>query len=237
MKHLRVIAMILAILMVASVAMACNNSGDTDATTTTTTSSKKTTTTLPPPPDDDLDEEEYEADTPITGEEFQAWHDSFGKATIIEFTSDVNQFNEQEAVEFMFDGADGCINADVAATKHAGGTNNSEANIVITVAPGTKLVAYSLITGADAAEWGRTPSEWKVFATNVDPATATEDDWTEIDYVFEGNTANENSTPYGYTVDEDKQGEYTYYKFQFLFGIGTTLSQFQLNEMYLYIPA
>ena len=141
MKHLRVIAMILAILMVASVAMACNNSGDTDATTTTTTSSKKTTTTLPPPPDDDLDDEDEQAETPITGEEFQAWHDSFGRATIIEYTTDLTPFKDEEGIEYLFDGKDGCINADEAFTKLAGKTAGGETSITVTVAPGTKLVA------------------------------------------------------------------------------------------------
>ena len=229
MKALRIIALIMAILMVASFAVACNGSGEE---TTTTTTTKKTTTTaaLPPPIEDD--EEDPESETPITGDEFEAWHNSFTTATIIGVTSDVNPYNDKETVENMIDQIDGFFVTDGEITKHAGTTNGGEANIIFEVAPGTKLVAYSLVTGADSGTYDRTPGMWTVYGSNK--ADATDEEWVMIDDVFDGATQAVDSTPYGYTIDEASQGEYTYYRFQFTFGITGGLGAFQLNEMYLY---
>ena len=78
---------------------------------------------------------------------------------------------------------------------------------------------------------------WTVYGTNVDPATATDEDWVVVDDVFEGSLEDVDFTPYGYTIDEDKQGEYQYYKFYFTYGVAYHLGAFQLCEIYLYIEA
>ena len=74
---------------------------------------------------------------------------------------------------------------------------------------------------------------WYVYGSNS--ADAAEDEWVMLDYVFDGATEDVNSTPFGYTIDEDKQGEYTFYKFQFTFGVSYSLTIYQLNELYLYV--
>ena len=230
MKALRIIALIMAILMVASFAVACNGSGE-DATTTTTT--KKTTTTKPLPPPLDDEEPDPDPETPITGDEFEAWHYSFDPATIIGVTSDVTPYKAEEDVQYIMDQIDGFFVTDGDITKHAGTTTGAEANVIFEVAPGTKLVAYALVTGGDSASYQRTPGMWYVYGSNS--ADAAEDEWVMLDYVFDGATEDVNSTPFGYTIDEDKQGEYTFYKFQFTFGVSYSLTNYQLNELYLYV--
>ncbi len=230
MKLVRIIALVLALLTVMSFAVACNNEDPKETTTTTTT---KKTTTLPPAPDHDPDlPPDPDPETPITGEEFDAWHNSFDTPIMLNKSTDITPFNENEGLDFLFDGMDGYFGDASSATKLAGSCSGGVATITVEFAKAEKIVAYSIITGGDAATYGRTPEEWYIYGSQ----TGEDDSWTELDYVYDGSTENADATPYGYTIDADKQGEYKFYKYECVCLVdGGSVGQFQLNEMYFYI--
>ncbi len=110
------------------------------------------------------------------------------------------------------------------------------------------LGSYVIYTGNDNASFpGRNPVGWKIYATNDEALAAIPDDriqytwvsttvptvaidmedagWVLLDDVYDGNMDDANFTPFGYKIDEDKQGEYKYYAWHIEFGGSANLVQ------------
>lgn len=125
-----------------------------------------------------------------------------------------------EEPENLFDGK----------TTKCGGDRYNENNLVIEFAlhePAT-VSAYVLITANDTASYpARNPVEWTLLGSN-DPWS---NDWTVLDYVWDGNMYSDNFLEHGYLVDNAQQDEYLYYRLEFGYAMGT---QFQLSEIRLY---
>ena len=234
MKHLRIIALILSILIVCSLAVACGPADEkAEDTNTTTTTTKKTTTTTKL----DLeipDDPEIVPEKPVTGEDWRAWHDSM--STVQGLNPSVSGLPvvwNDGAVENVFDGKDGVINTE-EQTKLGGGDSGGVVTLSFQ-APNSTLIAYTLITGNDTGVndvKDRTPGSWILYG-----ATTEDGEYVELDVVDDGAMVETPATPFGYTIDADKQGEYSFYKIEFNFGVNGTLNVIQLNEIYLYEAA
>lgn len=117
------------------------------------------------------------------------------------------------------------------------------------------LGSYVIYTGNDnSTHPNRNPVGWKLYGTN-DPAlgavpadldnrgcSATALDnadeleaagWVLLDDVFDGNMADADAMPYGYLIDEDKQGAYQYYCWFIDYG-EIEASEIQVNGMKLF---
>lgn len=239
MKHLKIVLLVLAIMMVCAVIIGCNNDstdnpqgdGDTAATTTTrkTTTTKATTTTPEPLP----------PETPITGDEFADWETGY-EAAVIESAGQIGLSPWGDgAIENAFDGADGyheLPEGATGATKLGGGTSGY-LDIWFTLETAKKIEAYAFITGGDSAQYtGRTPIAWKLYGSNTAPDEGGEGEWTLIDQVDDGVMEDVDNTPFGYTVDDSAVAEYKYLKIEFIRGTngGATLGDIQLNEILFY---
>lgn len=125
-----------------------------------------------------------------------------------------------EGPENLFDGK----------TTKCGGDRYNSNNLIIDFAlhePAT-VTTYVLTTANDTASFpARNPVEWTLYGTN-DPWS---NDWTVLDYVWDGNLYSENFVEHGYLVDTAMQEEYLYYRLEFGYASGT---QFQLSEIRLY---
>ncbi len=236
MKNIKVVALLLAAIMVFSVVfVSCSSDNDKSNQTTTP---KKTGNILPEQPENPPDNElppPPDPETPVTGDEFEAWHNSKTAVTILEVTSDdLTPYGEGESFDKLFDGEDGFLTS--SSTKLGGRTTTGNVTLVVTCPASTKLGAYAFVTGNDSGSYQRTPGAWILYGTNTDPATATDADWKVLDDVKNGATEDVNLTPYGYTIDAANQAEYTYYKIVFSIGAGLTygLTELQLSELYLY---
>lgn len=181
-----------------------------------------------PPRDEDP---EAPADTPVTGADFDEWFGARETVSVLGASAAGFTFWGDGALEHLYDGRDGYTSAE-EWTKMGGGAQRGSF-VILEVEPDTEVTAYALITANDSATYERTPGSWRVYATNTDPESAGEDDWTVIDYVYDGGTRHADFTPFGYTIDEDKSGEYRYYKFEFLYGVEENLAAIQLCELWL----
>ncbi len=228
MKRTRILALLLAAVLLIGVFVACDSSKPEETTTQTTT--KKTTTTLPvdPPPD----VPEVVVEKPITGEEWRAWHDAMQTIPGVAPEVDLPVVWGDGAPEHLFDGKDGVINTD-EETKLGGGDASGVVNLSFQ-APNSKLIAYTFITGNDSGTkddcMNRTASSWTLYGSK----TGEDGTWVELDVVEDAGIVETPRTPYGYTIDTDKQCEYSFYYFEFTFGIDNTLTTLQYNELYLY---
>ena len=228
----KIIALILALVMVAALFVACNETPAEDGATTTTTTTTKKTTTTPEKPDEP-EEPDPDPETPITGEDWTAWHESMQTVPGLEAAADIPTVWGDGTVTNVFDGIDGYYNKNEEGkgTKLGGGDINSGVVNLTFEAPNSKLIAYTLITGGDSGDYpGRTCNEWTLYGWDE-----TASDWVVIDYVYDGAMQDVNATPFGYTIDEDKQATYSSYKFEFAFGVDYPLTVLQLDEIYLYV--
>lgn len=240
MKQLRLISLILAILMIAAVAFSCSSDDKegSDGTTTVkaTTTTPKVTTTADTKGDDTLPTIDMTPENPVTGDAFIEWHNSFNVVNGLEPTvTGLPVVWGDGTVTNIFDGKDGLINTDEAGTKLGGG----DASGLITLffeAPDSTLVAYAFVTGGDSGtEHGRTPEAWTLYGSNVAPGVAVDTDWHVLDEVYVSGMEDADATGYGYEIDADKQGTYSYYKVEFTEVLGgDPIRVLQLNEMYLY---
>ena len=137
------------------------------------------------------------------------------------------------APENVFDGKDGLINPD-EETKLDGGDANGTV-ILDFQAPNSKLIAYTFVTGNDTGVGDalkRSPSAWILYGSKTEDG-----EYVELDVVDDAGLVETPHTPFGYSIDADKQGEYSFYRIEFTFGINDTLRVLQLNEIYLYTTA
>ena len=233
MKLIKITALALACLMCCTAFTACNgDKKDEDTTTTATTTTKKTTTTTTLNLDDIIpDDPELPAEKPVTGEAWLEWHNSM--TTVQGLNPSVTGLPViwgDGAVENIFDGKDGVINTE-EQTKLGGGDSGGTVTLDFQTAPST-LIAYTLITGNDTGVGDvtkRTPSAWILYGAKTEDG-----EYVELDVVDDASIEETPATPFGYTIDADKQGEYSFYRIEFNFGMGETLRVLQLNEIYLY---
>lgn len=235
MKHLRLISLIMAILMIASFAFACTSEDEKDNNTQAATTTKATTTKKPVanptgdvPPTVDLTPE-----TPVTGDEFLEWHNSMQTVIALNPTTNVVAWGDSPFAN-LFDGKDGFVNADEQGTKFGGG--DASPMEIYFEAPNTKLIAYAFVTGYDNPDFpGRTPETWTLYGSTKAPADATDDDWKVLDDVIVSGMVESGNTPFGFTIDEANQGTYSYYKIVISEKLGGgSIVQIGLNQLYLY---
>lgn len=234
MKQIRILALIMALILVTSFAIACSSNEKTDGTTSATTvkTTPKVTTdgSIEIPPEENITPE-----TPVTDDAFTAWHEGFTVVPGLNPKCDLPTVWGDGTITNIFDGKDGYFNTTDAATKLGGGDASGLVTLTFE-APNSTLVAYSFILGNDSGDnTGRSPEAWCFYGCNVDPATAQDDDWKLIDEVQISGIVDKNAAPFGYTIDTDKQATYSYYKIEFYENLGgSAINVLQLNEMYLY---
>lgn len=230
-KTLRIFSLLLAIFMLAAIVAACGDKKDPDGTTTTTAAPANSTTTLTQKITEAVTTtaEEIEipikTETPAIGDDADKFDETYNKITVVEGSVQTEGYNSWNAAEQgadrLFDGTDNKMGGDVA-----GGV----LKVTFQIEP-AKLAAYVLVTGGDSDVWtGRTPTAWVLRGSN-DGTT-----WTDIDVVEDSAMEDIGNQSYGYTVDADKQAEYTYLQFEFTESTNITQGfvQFQLNELKLY---
>ncbi|MBQ8383277.1 MAG: hypothetical protein IJX47_08745 [Clostridia bacterium] len=103
----------------------------------------------------------------------------------------------------------------------AGGGITSPSYFYFGLTEQATISAYVLTTGNDNVNYpGRNPREWWVYGTNdqatfeacsIDGADFDATQWTELDYVYEGNVTEDNFAACGYSIDAENQGAYQYY--------------------------
>ena len=133
-----------------------------------------------------------------------------------------------EGVDHLFDGV---------LSKCGGNRTAAETIIYFALNQPARLSAYVFVTGNDTARFPlRNPVEWQLLGTNDPSAFANNginlEDWTVLDYVWDGGVIVENYFENGYAIDPDKQGEYQYYALMLGYSADP---QFQLSEIYLYV--
>ena len=228
----KIIALVLAMVMLAALFVACGETATEDETTTTTTTTTKKTTTTPEKPDEP-EVPDPDPETPVTGDDWTAWHESMQTVPGLNAVADIPTVWGDGTVTNVFDGADGYYNTDTAGTKLGGGDISGGSVTLTFDAPDSKLIAYTIVTGGDSGDYpGRTCNEWTLYGWD-DAAS----DWVVIDYVYDGAMQDVNATPFGYSIDADKQATYSSYKFEFTFGVSGPITVLQLNEIYLYVDA
>lgn len=250
MKSLKLVALLVAIVMLVSVVAACGDKKTDDTTTTAagttaapgTTNAPEATTVAPgtDPAGEDPDDGDPEPETPVTGDDADAFHNQFTVVNVLVDTIETDEsfapWGDGSAAQ-LFDGADGFFNLDDAETKMGGGTSTIDMTIKFQIEK-AKIVGYAFVTGNDSATYkGRTPCVWTIYgcATNSD----NDDDWKVIDLVENAGTHNEDHQYFGYSVDSDKQAEYEWIKIVFEGNLTDEeeiglMGAIQLNEMYLY---
>ncbi len=130
---------------------------------------------------------------------------------------DVDGFNEQEEAPSLFDGD--------TETKYC---CSLPPIITFKTTEPVKLTAYAHATANDNSQYGRAPEEW-IFYGSTDG-----ENWVVLDYVQEASQVIErvDFTYYAFLIDEDKQGEYQYYKFEVFEAEGGTT--FQMSEFQIF---
>ena len=237
-KTLKTLALVLAVLMMISVAAACGDEKeDAAATTAVTTVADKvtipaeTTTSglgTAPVGDDEPDPgDDIKTETPAVGEEADKFAETYNKITVLTDTIQTEGYAtwnaETQGADRLFDGTE---------NKMGGNVENGALKITVQIEP-AKIAAYVLVTGEDSSVWtGRTPTAW-VLRGSKDGTT-----WTDIDVVEDSAMEDIDNQSYGFTVDSDKVAEYSYIQFEFTEGTNITQGfvQFQLIECILYAP-
>lgn len=231
MKNLRVIALLLAALMLVSVVLVSCAKDEPGSATTTPANTKKTTAPLPDRPDgpseDGLDDPP-EPENPVTGDDFEAWAEQFTKVQIIGVeTQGFNAYGDAETAEKICD--------DDLTTKMAGTSPLGEITITFEC-PSSTIAAYAFYTANDSNSYERTPGAWILYGSTKAPGEAKDEDWRILDDVKNGGTDNVADTPFGYEIDAANQGAYSYYKIVFKVGVNYEygLTNFQLSEFLFY---
>jgi len=236
-KLLKTIALLIAIFMIASLAItACTTSveeekgNENEETQATTTTARQVE--LIDDDDDDDGGDDYEsipAETPLTWEDYKAFHNSHAQIDVIEVDSYLTENWGDGANENVIDGFDGFINEEDEATKIGASHWSPYPTIILTV-DNAKAVAYGFVTGGDSDTYPqRSPNEWVFYG-----AEDLGGDWIELDVVRDGSVLAEGSSGFLYTIEESKQGNYNYYIFEAYSSVTGNFDGFQLNEFYLY---
>jgi len=242
MKTLRIIAVLLAVLLVASIALtACTTTEEETSETTTTTATEDPTpsttgddaTADDTTGDDGEDgDDEPPAETPVRAEgadEFVAQYTQVHVVTNEEeegaiYTENFSAWNAAEDAPNLFDGKDGFFNPD-EETKMGGGLSGV-ITLYFKTAEAVTLKAYAFISGNDSATYtGRNPVEWTL------RGSTDQENWVDLDYVYDGAMEDVDHDFFGYTIDDDKQGSYQFYQLEITY---TVSGGMQINEMYLY---
>lgn len=254
----KILALVLAVCMLASIALvACGEKEDN--TTTTTEAPAPATTTLAPPPapvgdddDDDDDDDDpsalfegVEADTLVTGEEAETYHYGHKTATVVAIVNPGLANWGDGANEQVYDGADGLYNKEdeegnpITATKIGGSGSNPQ--LFFELSEAVKLTGYGLVSGWDSVTYqSRHPNQWIVYGIDAESLDDIDLDanWKSyalLDVVADAGFTSENledSAEYVYTVNADKA--YKYYAIDFWGSITGAFDGFQMNEIYFY---
>ena len=170
---------------------------------------------------------------PITGKnDAIKYHSSHTKVPIIMGSGETENFspwNDNESkVAFLFDERDGYFNPNEQSK--LGGSVFGGTLVITFKTEKSTLVGYALVTGNDSGSYPeRSPLEWSFYGSKDG------NEWSLIDYVYDSSIEALDHEYFGYEIDDDKQAEYKYYKFEFTLNLnGAPVSSFQLNEMYLY---
>lgn len=239
-KSLKLVALLLAVLMIAAVAFtACTtepaDKEEPDTTTTTTAKQEENPTVTEPV---ETEEPEPEPEAPVRGDDAEAFHNQFALAEVDVDTIVAEGLSAwgDGAPEQIFDGDDGYFNPDSTVTDNGSGTKlgggvSGQLDLYFDTTEAVKLVAYSFITGGDASKYPeRMPAEWTLYGSedgeNYDKV---------LDYVYDGAMEAIDSEYFGFSIDEEAQGTYQHYLLSVTYTMTGPIGAVQLNEMYLYI--
>ncbi len=220
MKKLLSILLLAAMLVTSVAAASCASDDSSSSTTAAATTATPAATTAQPtvtqdPANTTEEEPEPDAETPLIDEEVQQLMDTKtclnDKIDMESLVSEGATFwnDETEGYAQLFDGIYTDADFTEAGQGKMGGGITS-AYFYFDMTEQVKISDYVLVSGNDNSQYpGRNPVAWYIYATN--DKTQDLEEWTILDYVYDGSMADADFTPFGYSIDEDKQGEYQYY--------------------------
>jgi len=180
------------------------------------------------------DEPNPDAEKPVTGwEKANEYHTSHKTATVSQssITSyNFTEWHEGRSALSLFDGDDNYFNEEGSGTKMGGGLSG-DLIVEFRTNRAVTLSGYAFVTGNDSGQYPeRSPGAWTL-SGSTDGKT-----WVVLDEVKDGGIRAADHEYFGYEIDGESQGSYTYYRFEFTKDVYLQhLTSFQLNELYLYI--